>query len=197
MATSEPPSPGEQPADGSVDPQSLFPVSGDRSAVQTEWTRTCADYELGFEEAAHLLVDLAAEGRLPAQDHVGLALVFLERHRLELMLKGGILDLSRRAPKGHRLLELWARFVELATSNGYIDEKEFDHSRALVEALDGLDPEGQVFRYPTDAKGARHAPPEFIDLGVLHAAVNHVWRDAAGALTYLDELAGASPDWGD
>jgi hypothetical protein len=194
VATPENP-PADEALDDRVDPQALFPAEGTWEHVQTAWTRTGADYELGFEEAARLLVELASEKQRAAGDHVGLAVVFLERHRLELMLKNGIGYLSRKATQGHRLMALWDEFERLATQSGYIDAAQFEDSRALVTALDRVDPIGQAFRYPADNKGRPHTTPEFIDLPVLHAAVNQVWRDVAGTLGYLEQLEDSAPDW--
>jgi hypothetical protein len=156
----------------------IFPTERHPDFVQTEWAEGWGFTSIGFEEAARVLTEHRSE--LGAGiDQVGLVVVFLQRHRVELALKK-LLDARkadlRTIKSPHSLPALWALCAKTLGMDS--DEWRFiDGAGAeLVALLDERDQTSHTYRYPVDRDGRRRQRPPFIDLVALDKHVgNLVW----------------------
>src|SRR4051794_32413225 len=94
----------------------IFPTHRREDFVQTEWAKGWAYAVIGFGYAARMLTEARAQMHANV-DQIGLAVFYLQRHRIELVLKQALVDLGEStatvARLPHRLDVLWRKFGEL------------------------------------------------------------------------------------
>lgn len=164
----------------------IFPTKRDPRLVQTEWAGDWLDGAAGFGYAAERLTEHRDKfGALI--DQAGLAVFFLQRHRVEMTLKGLLDAVGGDVTGKHGLLYLWELCKKALEPKDPAAWKQFaaDH-RELVKVLDTVDQSSYTFRYPVDTKGRKASRPAFIDLEVLN---EHVERMYFGAVGYVDHLS--------
>jgi hypothetical protein len=149
----------------------IFPTRGHPAYVQTEWAKGWAYNVIGFGAAARLLTEQRASMHASV-DQIGLAVFFLQRHRVELVIKQAIVDLGREpvevAKLGHNLDRLWRELGAVVRSVGA------NHWRALMDdhgefvaVMHGADEGSFSYRYPIDKAGAESKRADFISLEAL------------------------------
>jgi len=113
----------------------------------------------GYKYAADILVGHKIVGRLPHK--LGMPIVFLYRHHLELALKqlarqcGGLLGRDVTPPVDHRLNNLWRLYLALLEeeSSGSTDTEEVQQTTRLLDEFCRVDRWSDTFRYPEDTDG--------------------------------------------
>ena len=166
----------------------IFPEGRREDVIQTEWSREWGDYSIGFARAAELLVDDFRRGRVQAEiDAVGLAIVFLDRHAIELTLKRALSDLNGVFPTVHSLSELWTAFLQIVAEATGVGADALAKETGVVQALDDMDAGSASFRYPADVSGKAYAVPPFIDPVLLHRAVEQICGVVDGFLGEMEE----------
>jgi hypothetical protein len=167
----------------------IFPPSGHPALVQTEWARGWGYQSIGFAEAARFLTENKARFHAGI-DQVGLVVFFLQRHRVELALKGLLVahgtQLTRVNPP-HSLEAAWRACEELVGSAS--ESWRYLHSAGaeLVKLLHEYDRSSDAYRYPVDRNGKDHQRPEFIDLDALERHVTALVGAIEGYMDYSAE----------
>jgi hypothetical protein len=136
-----------------------------------------------------------------ALDDVGLSVVYLQRHHLELGLK---LLLERAGATqeaidaGHDLGKLLAACEEEIGSGKHADALgEFVNRHGeLLRLMDEVDPQSFVFRYPVDRSRQRVSRPPLVDLRELEVASSSFHRavDSLVDLFARDEPLSVAPE---
>ena len=152
----------------------IFPAERHPDFVQTEWSRGWGLQSIGFGEAAGLLTEQRAsfQGSI---DSVGLAVFFLQRHRVELAIKELLvahgIKLKAVSPP-HSLAALWKACEQALNSDGdgwlYLESEGTE----LITLLHRHDPSSHTYRYPVDREGQKHERAPYIDLAALQKHVN-------------------------
>jgi hypothetical protein len=112
-------------------------------------------YAQSFKDAADTVVVSVEQGQRSA-DSVGLAVCFLYRHYVEMMLKGLICLLSGRPdyPKHHRVADLWKESKPLLETVFPEGEKSaIDAVAVVINEIAKLDPCGEAFRFGLKKSG--------------------------------------------
>lgn len=157
-------------------------------------------------------------GRLPDEnapslgatvDQAGLAVFFLQRHRVELVLKDLLGFLGVKFPATHSLGRLW-RLCQEGFECSDLDWEEFEAENGeFIDALIAVDDGAATFRFPVNHEGAQIDRPAFIDLKALNRHADKLYWEAAGCMDYVaearaqlqaieaDVLEDATPHWGD
>lgn len=167
----------------------LFPSKRSLHYVQTEWSSDWSDFAGGFAYAAEHITE-HQEDFGTSIDQTGLAVFFLQRHRVELMLKALLdaagMETEKIVALGHSLTRLWtACGARLGPSREWA-EFEADFAE-LVAALAKVDQLSFAFRYPMGKKGEEIKRPKFIDLQALNLHVDEFDFGAQGYITWLTE----------
>ena len=165
----------------------LFPSDRHPGLVQTEWAGGWLAGGSGFGAAAEYLT--THRGDFGAEiDQVGLAIFFLQRHRVEMTIKGVLDAVGAEVPGSHDLCFLWQclrRKLESRDAGAWVG---FDARHAeLIHALQRVDASSFIFRYPVDRQGAEVARPAFINLQVLNQRVSDLYYEGWGWIDYLNE----------
>jgi hypothetical protein len=126
-----------------------------------------------------------------AVDDIGVNVVFLQRHRVEVGLKL-ILERAGAEPVGqHSIVALWGRCAEACAAAGASSDWEtFDRAqKEFAELLNRVDPGAATFRYPVDT---RNQPWKWgqVDLVKLEDVGAAFQRDL---LSLVRSLAAAEP----
>jgi HEPN domain-containing protein len=146
----------------------LFPSEGNPDLVQTEWSEDWSGVTIGFGYAAEYLTENRTKFGATI-DHVGLPILFLQRHRLEASMKAALDTLGREYPKNHLLVEIWDALRTEVLSRDSEGWKEFeDRFKQFIEIMDDVDPGSMTFRYPVDRQGNKHERPKYIDLDAIN-----------------------------
>jgi len=122
---------------------------------------------------------------------MGVNVVFLQRHRVEVGLKL-ILERASADPVGkHSIVALWERSAEACAAAGALSGWEaFDRAqKEFAELLDRVDPGAATFRYPVDKKNQPWKRGQ-VDLVKLEEAGAAFQRDLLGLVR---DLAAAEP----
>jgi hypothetical protein len=167
----------------------LFPDDRDPRLVQTEWATGWGSIASGFGYAAEKLTQ-GRSGFGATIDQAGLAIFFLQRHRVELILKHTIHALGVEVPGSHGLGLLWdcVRVAVEARDPAAWASFSADHG-GLIDALKRVDDTSFAFRYPVDRKGVAVDRPTFIDLDALHARIEDLYWHAGGLVGWLTGTA--------
>jgi HEPN domain-containing protein len=166
----------------------LFPSERHPDLVQTEWSEGWAHAPAGFGYVAEYLTEHARDFGATI-DQAGVAIFFVQRHRVELALKALLDAVGADVPYGHGLKTIWQKCEEALRPK---DERAWDGFAAdhaeLIDALDKVDPGSFAFRYPVDKKGEEVQRPAFIDLKVLHDEAGKLEYGASGYADFLSEV---------
>lgn len=132
-------------------------------------TRWVGSWQSQFEGIGRLLDHLSQEvpRRIASPDDVGLYVIFLQRHRVELGLKL-LLERSGSMASGHDIAKL--RNTLRSVDDSWAPKRRaFDQEQAeFLDLVHELDPRGDIFRYPEARDGAARAHFN-VDLEVLAA----------------------------
>ena len=165
----------------------LFPSDRHEGLVQTEWASGWLAGGSGFGAAAEHLTE--HRGKFGAEiDQVGLAVFFLQRHRVEMTLKGVLDGVGAQVPKTHDLDHLWECLRKALAPRDASAWADFDARHAeFIQALQAVDASSFTFRYPVDKKGVEVTRPAYIDLTVLNKRSNDFYYEGWGWIDYLNE----------
>ena len=138
---------------------------------------------------AFLTPRLLAEAH--AVDDMGINVVFLQRHRVEIGLKL-ILERAQATPVGdHRIDSLWKRCAQACMEAGFSPQwQNFDGAQKdFAYLLDRVDPGAATFRYPVDKHNQpwKRGQVDLAELEQTGAAFEH------DVLTLVRDLAAAEP----
>lgn len=169
----------------------MFPDERSTEYVQTEWCEDWEDIAAGFGYAAEHVTRHRRDFH-QSIDQAGTAVFFLQRHRVELLLKA-LLDAADMPPEevagiGHSLTKLWEACGAKLGENRYWKrewERFAEEHHELIMALHKADESSFSFRYPIDRKGQRVSRPPFINLDVLN---RHVEEFDFAVQDFTDEL---------
>lgn len=162
--------------------------------MQTEWAATWDATAAGFGRAAEYLTENRADFDAEI-DQVGLAVFYLQRHRVELVLKGLLHALGKAVPSTHALDRLWRACHEAVcevdpTIWGGLPRGCPD----LIDALTKTDETSMVFRYPVDKKGEPSDRPPYVNLAALNQHVEDFYWSVFGIADYLAEVGAAADE---
>jgi hypothetical protein len=176
--------------------EEIFPSERREAYVQTEWSKGWGYAGIGYREAARLLTK--EKGTFGASvDQTGLAIFFLQRHRVELSLKE-LLDARGEAKRAiklqHSLVRLWNACRELVGADT-AEWQQLDSGSELIAVLDDADPGSYSFRYPVNRDGNEIERPQFIDLDALGMHVDNFVSSIDGYLDYMEEMEQAKQEY--
>lgn len=167
----------------------IFPAERHPDLVQTEWSKGWGYQSIGFGEAARFLTEHRASfhGSL---DSVGLAVFYLQRHRVELALKELLVahrvELKKVSPP-HSLLALWQTCKQTLGPDddgwSYLESEGVE----LVMLLHEHDRGSDTYRYPVDRDGVEHTRAPYIDLAALEGAVEKLVGAIDGYMAYSEQ----------
>ncbi len=167
----------------------IFPANRHPNLVQTEWSRGWAYQSIGFGEAARFLTEHSSsfQGSI---DSVGLAVFFLQRHRVELVLKELLIahrgNLNKVQPP-HSLGALW-KACELAIGADVEGWRYIESEGAgIVMLLHECDRSSHTYRYPVDRQGNEHRRADQIDLAALERHVSRLVSAIDGYKAYSEQ----------
>jgi hypothetical protein len=178
----------------------IFPTERRRDYVQTEWADGWTASAAGFGYAAEFLTKHAPSFGATI-DQAGLAVFFLQRHRVELILKDLLGFLGVDFSTKHSLRRLWELCRQgFAESNG-LNWNEFEKENGeFIEALIAVDDGAATFRFPVDRGGEVIKRPAFIDLQALNRHADKLYWKAAGCMDFMTEaeaeMKAAEADYG-
>lgn len=164
----------------------IFPGERNPAYVQTEWARGWTAAAAGFGYAAEFLTKNATAFGATI-DQTGLAVFYLQRHRIELVLKDLLDCLGVDFPPTHSLRRLWQCCEEGFTETD-LNWTEFEEECGdFIDALSEVDDGATVFRFPVDTDGNEAKRPAFIDLNALNRHADTFFWAAAGCIAFLTE----------
>lgn len=178
----------------------IFPAQGDRDHVQTQWARGWVGAVIGFGNAARMLTEQKHQMHASV-DQIGLAVFFLQRHRVELVIKQALFDLgddpAAIGKLGHDLGRLWKRFESLVRSRSHSDDwDEFLTPLCeFVAVIHDADVGSFNYRYPVDKDGNDLVRARFIDLEALERYAEHFESHVHGCLDWINENESYESDW--
>jgi hypothetical protein len=165
----------------------IFPSERKSGYVQTEWAQGWGDIAAGFGYAAEHLTEHRLDFGATI-DQTGLALFFLQRHRVELELKALLQAAGAGMSGEHSLARLWALCESTLKPRDPDEWRDFATSHAdLIEALNRVDEGSYTFRYPVDRSGQKVDRPQFINPVALHEYVEQFSAGVSGYIDYLTE----------
>jgi hypothetical protein len=183
----------------------IFPAERRLDYVQTEWAEGWTASAAGFGYAAEFLTKHAAAFGATI-DQAGLAVFFLQRHRVELVLKNLLRFLEVDFKPSHSLRYLWNKCEPGFSAHSGLDWAEFEEAngdfvQTLIEADDGA----TTFRFPVDRDGQEVDRPRFIDLEALNRHADTLISDADGCMDFVwagkqaeaEMESDYAPDWDD
>jgi hypothetical protein len=179
----------------------IFSAQSSERYVQTEWAGGWTYAVIGFGEAARMLTEQRRKMGASV-DQIGLAVFYLQRHRVELILKQTLIDLGeepiRVIKPGHDLAALWALLKARLQSDdpGEWDTLERDHGD-FVSVMHEADSSSFSYRYPVDKSGSHSVRPDYIDLDALQHHVERFESGLHGYLDWLSEARMAEPEFDD
>jgi hypothetical protein len=186
----------------------IFPAERRMEYVQTEWAQGWTASAAGFGYAAEFLTKNARSFGASI-DQAGLAVFFLQRHRVELILKDLLGFLDVKFPPTHSLRRLWELCQEAFESSDLNWDEFQSENGEFIEALIAVDDGAATFRFPVDREGAEIDRPAFIDLKALNHHTDKLYWEAAGCMDYVSEAKAQmqaieadvggdeAPDWSD
>ena len=169
----------------------IFPADRDRAYVQTEWASGWAFAVIGFGYAARMLTE-QRQAMHANVDQIGLAVFFLQRHRVELVIKQTLVDLgedpARIASHGHNLKRLWETLGSVVRSKSTDHWKQLSNAHAdFLETMHEADEGSFSYRYPTDKDGNESKRAAFISLEALERHADDFENGIQGYTDWLSE----------
>jgi hypothetical protein len=125
-----------------------------------------------------------------AVDDIGLYLVFLQRHRVEVGLKLILERAMAPIPGNHLILRLFSQCEDACRAVG-LDKAWGSFAGAqqpFAKLMDEVDPGAATFRYPVDKKAQPWARREYVDLEALEIAARAFHNDADALVAALATL---------
>jgi hypothetical protein len=171
--------------------EEIFPSERRLDYVQTEWAEGWSAGASGFGYAAEFLTKHARSFGATI-DQAGLAVFFLQRHRVELVLKDLLGVLGMKFPSTHSLRRLWQLCEQGFAPVDGLSWVEFEQGNGgFIEAMIAVDDGAATFRFPEDRDGEAIERPAFIDLGALNRHADKLYWDAVGCINFVSEGAAA------
>jgi hypothetical protein len=168
----------------------IFPRDASEAYVQTQWSTGWGYAVIGFGEAARILTERQAQMHASV-DQIGLAVFYLQRHRVELVIKHLLIDGLAQDPEKvialrHNLGRLWVRLGEVVSGISPAQWQELDDEFGeFMTVMHEADAASFTYRYPADHQGRQVARAEYIDLRALE---HHAERFEAGIMGYATWL---------
>lgn len=169
----------------------IFPNERKLAYVQTTWAKGWEYGVMGFGYAARMLTE-QREVMHANVDQIGLAIVYVQRHRVELVIKQALVDLGEGpvdvAKVGHNLQKLWRRLGTVVSSIDaehwrYLSNEYGEFLSAMHEADEG----SFSYRYPIDKTGEASKRADFIDLEALERHANSFEHGVQGYTYWVSE----------
>lgn len=131
-------------------------------------------YAEGFFQAGHAIIESAKTGTTTI-DLVLYPAAYSYRQGIELYIKHFIrtIEAYKRSgvikAKGHRLLDLWSKFISLTSEfeSPLLDPIELGIAKDIIEDFQHIDESGEVFRYPED----NQRNPHLMDMSVINIEI--------------------------
>lgn len=159
--------------------------------MQTEWAGGWVYAVVGFGSAARMLTEERAKMHASV-DQIGLAVFYLQRHRVELVMKQALVDLGKDPVEvtelGHNLAALWRTLGEVVSARGPSHWRDLGGRFGdFVAAIHRADEGSFAYRYPIDKKGAGAKRAPFIDLEALERYAEDFESGIDGYMTVVYE----------
>ena len=166
----------------------IFPSDGRHEHVQTQWSGGWTSGASGFGYAAEFLTERARSFGATI-DQAGLAVFFLQRHRVEMVLKDLLIFLKVEFKASHSLQYLWGLCEQGFGESELLSWPDFEAEQGeFVGALIFVDDGAVTFRFPADREGREVTRPQFIDLAALNRHTAAFESGAHGCIDYVSEL---------
>lgn len=170
----------------------IFPSHQHPDFVQTQWAEGWAYTLIGFGGAARMLTEQRKKMNASV-DQIGLAVFYLQRHRVELVVKHALVNLGHApvdvAKLPHTLDVLWRELGDAVKANNPNHWQELDLRYAdFIYAIHQADQGSFAYRYPVDRGGSTSQRAPFIDLEALERYADDFENGIAGYTDWLDEL---------
>lgn len=151
----------------------IFPSGDPRDGriFRLDYVQTWESQFLGLGRTVRVLTQDVLT-RNHAADDIGLSLVFLQRHRIEVGLKLVLERTAAPVAKSHKLSLLISRAGASCASAGLRTEWEnFRTDQAeYIALMERADEDAATYRYPVDTKGVPWARASLVDVDVLAEA---------------------------
>jgi len=170
----------------------IFPSHQHPNFVQTQWAEGWAYTLIGFAGAARMLTE--QRKKMDASvDQIGLAVFYLQRHRVELVIKHALVKLGQApvdvAKLPHSLEVLWRKLGDAVKANDLKHWQDLDLRYAeFIDAMHRADERSFAYRCPVDRTGTTSQRAPFIDLEALERYADDFENGIAGYTDWLDEL---------
>jgi hypothetical protein len=177
----------------------IFPKRQHPNYVQTQWAEGWAFAVIGFGSAARMLTERRAEMHASV-DQIGLAVFYLQRHRVELVMKQALVDLGEDpanvAKYGHNLDVIWRALGTVVSAVDPAHWKHLDERfRDFVNTIHGADSGSFAYRYPVDKKGSEVQREDYIDLDALERYSEDFETGVGGYTDWIDEQRHAAREY--
>jgi hypothetical protein len=169
----------------------IFPTTGHHDFVQTQWSEGWAYAVIGFGSAARMLTEQRAKMHASV-DQIGLAVFYLQRHRVELVIKQALVDLGQDevdvAKLPHNLAVLWQKLRDVVSAIGGDHWRDLDSRYGdFVSTMHEADEGSFSYRYPVDRQGAEAKRAPFIDLDQLQEYAEGFEMGIGAYTDWIDE----------
>lgn len=168
--------------------EEIFPAERRREYAQTEWSGGWTSGASGFGYAAECLTEQARSFGATI-DQAGLAVFFLQRHRVEMVLKDLLIFLKVGFKPNHSLQYLWGLCERPFEKSELLDWSELEAEQGeFVGALISVDDGAATFRFPVDQDGREVERPAFVDLAALNRHTAAFEHGVHGCIDHVSEL---------
>lgn len=169
----------------------IFPKTHSADYVQTKWSEGWTYAVVGFGSAARMLTEQRRQMNASV-DQIGLAVFYLQRHRVELIIKQALIDLGKKPVEvtklSHNLAVLWRNFGDAVSARDPSHWRDLDGRFGdFVSAVHEADEGSFSYRYPIDKKGAGAKRAQFIDLEALERYAEDFEGGIDGYMTVVFE----------